>query len=194
MGIPGRSSSGRPNSSAAARLAVSTRRSTPVTTTASARAATISAATRAGSNAGRFGAALGAGAEGPSPRVGEARRLLLMSRKMPPWIPSSSRGSSAPRPHGLRRLAALDAVLDDLERLDRVLVVVLGVLFEPPAPARADLRVLRQAPQRLLGDLLRHALYRIVRRGHGGAELGTAAHLREIRVELLHLRDHWLRY
>src|SRR2546423_7943120 len=75
-----------------------------------------------------------------------------------------------------------------------MLVVVLGVLFEPPAPARADLRVLRQAAQRLLGDLLRHALYRIVRRGHGGAELGTAAHLREIRVELLHLRNHRLRY
>src|SRR5947199_239930 len=37
-----------------------------------------------------------------------------------------------------------------------MLVVVLGVLLEPPAPARADLRVLRQAAQLVLGGVHDH--------------------------------------
>ena len=51
LAVPGRSFNGPPNSWAAARFAVSTQRSSPVTTTASARAVTPSAATRGGSDA-----------------------------------------------------------------------------------------------------------------------------------------------
>src|SRR5205809_828980 len=102
MAVPGRSASRRPNSSAAERLAVRTLRSRPVTTTASASAATISA-------------------------------------------------------------------------------------------ARPDLLVLREPTQRLLGDLLRHALHRVVRRRHRLAERRGAAHLGEVSVELLYLVNHGLR-
>src|SRR5439155_6185039 len=85
------------------------------------------------------------------------------------------------------------AALDDLEGVDRMLVVVLGMLLEPPAPARSDLRVLRKPAQRLLRDLLRHALDRVVRRRHRRAERGATAHLGQIGVELLHRGDHRLR-
>src|SRR4029077_656879 len=66
--------------------------------------------------------------------------------------------------HRVRGLAALHASLNDLERLHRMFVVVLGVLLEPPAPLRPDLFILAQAPQGLLGDLLRHPLDGIVGR------------------------------
>src|SRR5205809_3289191 len=56
-----------------------------------------------------------------------------------------------------RRLAARDAALDDLQRLHRMLVVVLGVLLQPPPPLRTDLVVLTEPAQRLFGDPLRHA-------------------------------------
>src|SRR5437773_8742344 len=73
----------------------------------------------------------------------------------------------------LRRLSALDAALDDLEGVDRMLVVVLRMLLQPPAPPRPDLLVLRKAAQRLLRDLLRHTLDRVVRRRHRRAERGA---------------------
>src|SRR5207253_11171122 len=95
--------------------------------------------------------------------------------------------------YSLRGFAPLHAALDDLQRVDRMLVVVLGVLLEPPAAARPDLRVLREPAQRLLGDLLRHALHRVVRRRHRLAERRGAAHLGEVSVELLHFVDHGLR-
>lgn len=61
LAVPGRSVNGRPSSWAAARFAVSTQRSSPVTTTASARAVTTSVATRSGSGARHL-----AGPEGPN--------------------------------------------------------------------------------------------------------------------------------
>src|SRR2546422_11774925 len=44
--------------------------------------------------------------------------------------------------HGLRGLAPLHATLDDLQRMDGMLVVVLRVLLEPPAATGPDLHVL----------------------------------------------------
>src|SRR6266404_3569556 len=84
----------------------------------------------------------------------------------------------------LRRLPALDAALDDLEGVDRMLVVVLRVLLEPPAPPRPDLLVLREPAQRFLRDLLRHALDRVVGRRHRRAERGVTAYLVEVAVKL----------
>src|SRR5438093_892967 len=74
-----------------------------------------------------------------------------------------------------------------------LLVIVLRVLLEPPASARPDLLVLREPTQRLLGDLLRHALHCVVRRRHRLTERRGAAHLGEVGVELLHLVNHGLR-
>src|SRR5881409_2834455 len=68
-----------------------------------------------------------------------------------------------------------DAALDDLERLDRVLVVVLGVLFEPPPAARPDLLVLGESAERLFRDLLRHPFDGISRRPPDLPVLGESA-------------------
>src|SRR5262249_52181099 len=90
--------------------------------------------------------------------------------------------------------APLDAVLDDLERMNGVLIVVLGMLLEPPAAARADFLVLGEPAQRLFGDLLRHAFDGVVGRGDGCTELGVAAHLGQVGVEFLRLGEHRFRF
>src|SRR5256885_1021457 len=94
--------------------------------------------------------------------------------------------------HAAGRLAALYAALDDLSRMNGLLVVLLRVLFAPPPPARSDLLVLGEPPQRLLGDLLRHAFHRVVGRRHRRAERRAAAHLGQIGVKFLHFRVHRL--
>src|SRR6266478_9690754 len=94
----------------------------------------------------------------------------------------------------LFRSSPLDAVFDDLERMDRMLIVVLGMLLEPPASARTDLLVLREPPQCFFRDFLRDPFNRIVRRRDRLTELGVAAHLGQVGVELLHRRDHRLRF
>src|SRR5689334_12216821 len=77
--------------------------------------------------------------------------------------------------YGSRGLAALDAALHDLEGLHGMFVVVLGVLLEPPPPLRPDPFILVQAPQGLLGDLLRHPLDGIVGRRDRPSERRVAA-------------------
>src|SRR5436309_1311903 len=195
VAVPGRSSSGRPNNSAAARLALRTRRSRLVTTTASAREATMSAATRNGSSVARFGPAFGGPGSGGRPRVVEVRRPLLMcSRRVCGHhrVLHEDEAHLGRLGHAGGALAASHAVLDDLQRLDRMLVVVLRVLLEPPAAARADPFVLRQPLERLRRDLLRHALHGVVGRRHRRAERRAPAHLGQVAVERLHLGDHRL--
>src|SRR2546425_639666 len=142
IGVPGRSSSGRPNSSAAARLAVSTFRSTPVTTTASARAATISAATRAGSNTRRLSVAFG--------DVGGGRRHR-----------GAERGATAHLGQipvellhlGDHRLGNLEALFRDVKAVSHGAPHGVVALFHADVVAEEDLAVLRRAVQQHLQPL-----------------------------------------
>src|SRR2546422_9418890 len=95
--------------------------------------------------------------------------------------------------HGRRGLAAPHASLDDLQCLNRMLVIVLGVLFEPPSSLASDFLVPAEPAERLLGDLLRNSLDGIVRRRHRRSERSREAHVGEVVVEGAHLGNRWLR-
>src|SRR5260370_15842985 len=77
--------------------------------------------------------------------------------------------------------------------MNRMLIVVLGVLLQPPAPPWADLLVLGEPAQRLFRDLLRHAFHRVVGRRYCRTKFRIPAHVRQIAMEFLDLCEHRLR-
>ena len=73
-----------------------------------------------------------------------------------------------------------------------MLIVVLGVLLQPPASPRADLLVLGEPAQRLFRDLLRHAFHRVIGRRYCRTKFRIPAHVRQIAMEFLDLGEHRL--